>query len=263
MSRMLSFVAAEPMTTARAVGDNLLRQFGLLGSLHADGWGTAWLDIENGAIRTFGSPTAPSSCDAWASTLDTPSTARIVYLRFASRGAPSKPENIQPFLSDSAAFQHNGLIAPRDELLGLLPLAQRSALKGTTDSEAYFSVLQIAARGDGGWSNASLACGVASVRASFSDACLNAMVLSDSGLFVVHAAGGARAPLAAFAQRGADLDALPPGHDDDYNTLRFTTTDCDVHVVATTGVDQHGWTRLPDESVSTITHDRVTCTRVR
>ena len=42
MSRMICFVAAEPMTTTRAIGDDLLRQFALLERLNRD---PAWRRI--------------------------------------------------------------------------------------------------------------------------------------------------------------------------------------------------------------------------
>lgn len=262
MSRMLAYVAAEPMSSADALDDRLLAQFAALARLHADGWGTAWLDGSTGVVRSVASADAPVGGAEWMDALAVPSTARMIYLRFASRGAAPAPENSQPFHRDSRAFQHNGLLSPREDLLDLLDLDERAALRGTTDSEAYFAVLRGFARGPAGWAAPTIARGVARVRTRFYAACLNAMLLSESGLFVVHAPGTVPAPLGAFAARGADLDTLPPGHDEDYNTLRTTTRGGGVRLVATTGVDHRDWTRLDDESVFEIAHGGVVAARI-
>lgn len=261
MSRMLGFVAAEPATTADAIGSRLLTEFAALARLHADGWGTAWLDPHSGAVMCLAGADAPVGGHEWIAALAAPSSARMLYLRFASRGAPASPENSQPFHRDVAAFQHNGLLAPRDELVDLLDPLERARLRGTTDSEAYFAVVRGSAGATGPghtrWSASRIAHGVAQVRTRFPAACLNAMLLSESGLRVVHAAGTAPVPRAAFAGRGADLASLPRGHDDDYNTLRLTTTGDGVKVVATTGVDQSGWARLAGDTVFEVTHDEL------
>lgn len=263
MSRMLSYVAREPLSMAAAVGDDLLAQFAALSRLHADGWGTAWRDAATGAVLTAGAATPLDGPDEWAAALSAPSTARMVYLRFASRGAPPAPENVQPFRRDDAAFQHNGLVSPREDALALLGHEQRAELRGTTDSEVYFAVVRTSGHGVGAFGDPSgIARGVARLRAHFPAACLNAMLLTESGLRVVHAAGTARVPLAAFVDRGADVAALPPGHDDDYNTLRTTASPSGARIVATTGIDQEGWTRLADESVFVVTEDGVAGVRV-
>lgn len=261
MSRMLGYVAAEPASAADALGDRLLSQFAALARLHADGWGTAWLDPDSRTVMCLAGADAPVGGRVWTAALSAPSSARMVYLRFASRGAPAAPDNSQPFHHDGAAFQHNGLLVPREDLLDLLAPAERSRLRGTTDSEAYFAVVRRSARattpGPARWSASTIALGVAQVRARFPAGCLNAMLVTESGLRVVHAAGTARVPLAAFADRGADLAALPPGHDDDYNALRTTTTGDGVRVVATTGVDHSGWALLSGDTVFEVAHDEM------
>lgn len=253
MSRMLCYLSAEPLALADAVGDAALAEFADLARLHADGWGTAWRDVVTGGIRVAGSATTPVGGEEWARAVEAASTSRLVYLRFASRGAPPAAENVQPFLRGEAAFQHNGLIAPRADLLGLLPAEETSALRGTTDSEAYFAAIRGTARPVPGFPGASAVAGaVARVRTRFAGACLNAMLLTDTTLMVIHAAGTRGAPLAAFADRGFDVDGLPPGHGEDYNALRTTVSARGARVIATTGIDQESWTRLDDETVFTV-----------
>lgn len=263
MSRMLCYLSSEPLPLADAVGDAVLAEFAGLARLHADGWGTAWRDAQTGEIRVAGSATTPAGGEEWTRAMEPASTSRLLYLRFASRGAPPAAENVQPFLRGGAAFQHNGLIAPRADLLGLLPTEEESALRGTTDSEAYFAAVRSTARPVQGFPGAStVAAAVAGVRARFTDACLNAMLLTDSTLMIVHAAGTRGAPLAAFADRGFDADGLPPGHGDGYDVLRSTVSARGARVIATTGIDQESWTRLDDETVFSVSPGGLAPTRM-
>jgi glutamine amidotransferase len=253
MSRMLAYIAAEPLPLASAVSEPLLAQFTDLARLHADGWGTAWRDVATGEVRTAGSATAPVGGEEWAQALAPATTSRMLYLRFASRGAPPAPENVQPFLRDGTAFQHNGLIAPRGDLVELLTADGRRELRGTTDSEAYFTAVRTAVRqAPGFYDPAAVAHAVARVRTRFAGACLNAMILTDSTLIIIHAEGTTGAPLTAFAGRGFGADALPTGHDDSYNALSTTVSATGARIIATTGIDQESWTKLDDEFVFTV-----------
>lgn len=263
MSRMLGYIAEEPLSLDRAVGQAVLTQFTDLARLHADGWGTAWRDPATGAVRTAGSATAAVGGEEWNLAVRQASTSRLLYLRFASRGAPPAPENTQPFLRDSAAFQHNGLISPREDLLSLLSARDATALRGTTDSEAYFAVLRSTVRQSSDSCDAtSVARAVARVRTRFPTACLNGMLVTKATLMIVHAAGAVGAPLAAFAGRGFGVGALPPGHDDGYNALSTTVSATGAQIVATTGIDQASWTRLDDESVFTFSRAGISRTPI-
>lgn len=248
---MLAFVADRAFTPNEAWGADLIAEFADLARLHADGWGSAWIDAGSGVASAGGVEAfEPGNLDGVEA-----SVARILYLRFASKGSPALPENTQPFVRDGLAFEHNGLLAPRDRALGLLAPAAVAQLVGTTDSEVYFAVVRRHLRAAGPDESARLtaiAAAVNEVRAVYPDACLNAFLLDDSGLFVVHSAGHALTPLPAFAERGFTLDLLPPGHGPDYNTLRVVRAASGALVVATTGVDQDGWDALLVDSVSRI-----------
>lgn len=248
---MLAYVADRTLTPREAWGDELFESFADLARLHADGWGSAWIgpsgDLAGeGGVQHF----VPSDLDGAES-----STARLLYLRFASKGSPALPENTQPFVRDGLAFQHNGLLAPRDLSLHLLAPADVAELVGTTDSEVYFGVVRRHLRAAGPAEPerlAAIAAAVNEVRAVYPDACLHAFLLDTSGLYVVHSAGRAATPSAAFAERGFTPRALPPGHGPDYNALRVVRGASGAFVVATTGVDQAGWDVLPADTVSRI-----------
>ena len=251
MSRMLAYVADRALTPREAWGEGLAAAFADLARLHADGWGSAWVD-PNGDVVSAGGVEAFEPGDLEGAEA---SPARLMYLRFASKGSPALPENTQPFLRDGLAFQHNGLLAPHDRALGLLAPADVAELVGATDSEIYFAIVRRHLRAAGPAEAdrlAAIAAAVNEVRAVYPDACLNAFLLDGSGAFVVHSAGGAATPLPAFAERGFTPESLPPGHGQDYNTLRVGRAASGAFVIATTGVDQEGWDALPIDSVSRI-----------
>lgn len=251
MSRMLAYVADRALSPREAWGEGLVGEFADLARLHADGWGSASIDAR-GEVAAEGGVEAFEPGQLAAAGV---SAARLLYLRFASKGSPALPQNTQPFVRDGLAFQHNGLLAPRDRALGLLAPADVADLVGTTDSEVYFAIVRRhlgAAAPDEPARLSALAAAVNEVRAAYPDACLNAFVLDGAGLFVVHSAGRAATPLLAFRERGFAPESLPPGHGPDYNTLRVVRGASGAFVVATTGVDQAGWQALPADSVSRI-----------
>lgn len=259
---MLAYLAPAPLTFSGAVGEGLLSELQSLSALHSDGWGTAWVDPAGG-VRQFGETTRLGDSGALAVRVPEASALRMAYLRFASRGAVPTIENVQPFLREGIAFQHNGALAPLDPARAMLGEAGAAGLRGSTDSEVYFALILSRV--------AALAGGVLPVptpvlveavrqvagelRAAYPAACLNAFVLTPSALLVVQSQGQAMLPLEAFARRGFAPGDLPPGHDDGYNVLRWTRTEAGVVVVATSGVDTTGWAPLGEGTVSVFVPD--------
>ncbi|RKT35795.1 glutamine amidotransferase-like protein [Microbacterium sp. AG1240] len=243
MSRMLGTIAPRAMTPRDALGATLLGDFLDLAALHTDGWGYA---------RTDASDRPPLLLTGLTPARDAPpaepSVISLLYLRFASAGAAVAPENLQPFVADGIAFAHNGALTPRAHALDALTEHERAELRGTTDSEVYFALVRRALR-----SPSPIEAGVASaashVRALYPSACLNAMLIVDGALVVVHSRGTVEPPLAAFARRGVAAADLPPGHDDAYNVLATTVLPTGARVVATSGVDTTGWEPLADDAV--------------
>jgi glutamine amidotransferase len=268
MSRMLGYLAPDPRSFEDAVGTDVVRAVAGLARLHADGWGTAWIAPDSGAVCVATGvdldPTARRLPASWRR----PAVARLVYLRFASRGAAVRPENAQPFARDGVAFQHNGLLSPREDAVAVLSDLERAQLRGTTDSEVYFAVAHeegfaaegLAAEGACERERQALSRAVRRLRVPFDAACLNALALSPSALHAVHAPGRAPLPLPAFAARGFAPADLPPGHDDSYNELRTALTADGVRVVGTTGIPSGArdatsaplaWSLLPRDAVTT------------
>lgn len=257
MSRMLAYLAPRSADAARAVGDEILDSFAALSRVHADGWGIAEAD-RNGKVT--GLWRTDRLHDARELTHHTAHRAasRILYLRFASAGAPASLVNSQPFVRHGVAFAHNGLLAPRNLAADLLSADERAHLRGTTDSELYFALLLRDLLGGDATAVAEAAArATARLRTLYADACLNALILSRGELIAVQSSADRPPPLAAFVARGHVLDELPPGHGDDYNRLQIAELPEGTTVVSTSGVLRSERRFLPEDSVTRVTTESV------
>ncbi|UFS58685.1 class II glutamine amidotransferase [Subtercola endophyticus] len=273
-------MSAEPLGLEAAVGPQIAHDFEALSALHADGWGEAWLSddtppgvrgrvrldryADRSADRSAGLPTG-CAADRSAAGDGPASRARLLYLRFASRGSAVERANVQPFVASGLAFAHNGALPRPDALRKLLTPESSAGLTGTTDSELYFARLrEHVARGDG--ARAALAAAirqtVAELRGLYPEACLNTMLLSPDALFVVQSAGSVPVPLGAFAARGAAGESLPPEHDHRYNRLAWCRrppagpTRTGSVVVATAGVNTQRWLHFTENTVTVFPFDQ-------
>ncbi|MCC4248689.1 class II glutamine amidotransferase [Microbacterium testaceum] len=251
VSRMLAYVAPAPTDAVTALGADVLASFSALSRVHADGWGAAWRTAT--AVSTRVVAGRPATRADLAGAVATPTTAALLYLRFGSSGTGTTEAEAQPFLAGDAAFQHNGALSPPDRLRAALTPEERGGLRGGNDSELYFARLRRALTPGADIDPTRIADAVATVRALFPDACLNALLLTPRVLIAVHSSAGRPAPLAAFAARGLDASTLPSGHGDGYNRLFTRRTAAGARVVATTGIPLDGWEALPDDAVSMVT----------
>ena len=244
---MIAYLSpAGALSSEEALGGEVWRSFLALSALHRDGWGIASIDGRDGsgprlAVGPGDEGTGMRIAGA------APAAGRLHYLRFASAGSAVRAENLQPFAADGVAFAHNGALVPRAAALDALPAAERTRLRGDTDSEVYAAHVRLAL-GAGGDPEEAVAAAVAGMRALFPAACLNALVLAGGELLAVHAAGTVPPPWAAFARRGATT--LPPGHDADYNVLSAAVLPSGVQAVASRGVAGDGWRPLPADTVT-------------
>ncbi len=260
MSRMLAYVGPEPANVAATLGDDVLASFAALSRVHADGWGAGWRTERGVAAKV--APGRPATCHALARAVRVPATAALLYLRFGSAGSGLSEREAQPFLFGDEVFEHNGALAPADRLRDALTDDERATLRGTNDSELYFARLRRAITPGTDVDPTRIADAVADVRASYPEASLNALLLTPTALVAVHSSAGRPAPLAAFAARGLDLAALPPGHGDGYNVLFTRRTASGARLVATTGIPLDGWTPLPENTVSLVTPGSVASTPI-
>ncbi|RIX27990.1 class II glutamine amidotransferase [Amnibacterium setariae] len=251
MCRLLGSASPVPATVEAVLGGGQRQVFTDMARLHRDGWGTAWRD-EHGAIRRHVRPaTAVGDADLEETLASGASTARIVHLRLATMGLACSTENTHPFLADGMAFAHNGSLEPAGPIERLIGAEQRATLEGTTDSERYFAAVRtLVARGASTFD--ALVETVAALRIAYPHRSLNALLLTGTELFAVHASEDVPIPHGVFAASGIPADLLPRHHVDAYYLMRSRRGEDGSTQFASSGLDIAGWEPLPAETVTRV-----------
>lgn len=250
MCRLLGVVSKTPTAVADAVGDDVLKDFVALSRIHGDGWGVA------AAGRLGQYPTATLSAGSaqddpafTAATHDQRSAATLVHLRWATNGLAVQPQNSHPFVADGLAMAHNGTIKPMRLLDQMLEPDMAASLRGTTDSERYFAVIRQHRRTAPNLAEA-VRRAVAQLRRIYPEASLNALLLGEDQLIVVHA--HARSRLLDEDIEEITAAQLPTEHLEDYFALRLARPDDDTVVIGSTGFGDLEWQPLPPECVAAV-----------
>jgi predicted glutamine amidotransferase len=251
MCRLLGSASPVPTTVEAVLGAGQRQVFADMARLHRDGWGTAWR-TEDGRIRRHVRPTSGIDDPELEDTLAAgPATARIVHLRLATMGLACSTENTHPFLADGMAFAHNGSLEPSGPIDRLVGAEQAADLRGTTDSERYFAAVRTLVAGGASVFEA-LVDTVAALRTAYPNRSLNALLLTGSELFAVHASENVPIPLGAFAASGIPVDLLPRGHVDAYYLMRTRRGEDGSILFASSGLDIAGWDPVPAETVTRV-----------
>jgi predicted glutamine amidotransferase len=260
MCRLLGVVSAIPVSIADAVGEAVLTDFVALTKIHGDGWGVAGADGVGDTPHvqvSAGNALADPEFDA--ATHDLRSAATLVHLRWATNGLAVQPENSHPFLADGLAMAHNGSIKPMALLDDLLEPAVAATLRGTTDSERYFAIIRQHRRTAPTLAEA-VRRAVAQLRQIYPEASLNALILGEDQLVVVHA--HARSRLLDEDIDEISATDLPAEHLEDYFSLRIARPGDGIVVVGSTGFGDLGWEPLEPESVTAISMRDLTETQL-
>jgi predicted glutamine amidotransferase len=248
--RLLGVVSTSPITVADAVGEDVLKDFVALTKVHGDGWGIATVGQPGDEPRVeVSAGTALDDPAFAAATHDQRSTAALVHLRWATNGLAVQPQNSHPFVADGVAMAHNGSIKPMGPLDDLIEPAFAASLRGTTDSERYFAVIRQNRRTAPNLAEA-VRRAVAGLRDLYPDASLNALVLGEDQLIVVHA--HARSQLLDEDVEEITAADLPAEHLEDYFALRVTRPDDGTMVIGSTGFGDLAWDPLPPECVVSV-----------
>ena len=251
MCRLFAFVAPEQSTARRELGVTGVDSLLSLAQLHGDGWGWSGVTQVGQAPSTFRSPATAVGDADFDRYLSTPARGAIVHLRWATAGLPVVECNAHPFEFDGISFAHNGTVKPLDVLRSLLSPESVAAMTGTTDSEMYFALIR--ERVAEGLSLHEATAQVASMlREHFPLASLNALLLDDEHLVVVHASATSILTEHDLSRLAPYADALPSEHNEDYFALRWREGPDGTITVGSTGVAAEGWQALPPESVTAI-----------
>jgi glutamine amidotransferase len=251
MCRLLGSASPAPATVESVLGAGQQQVFTDMARLHRDGWGTAWRD-DAGRIQRHVRPSSGIGDPELEDTLAAgPSTARIVHLRLATLGLACSTENTHPFLADGMAFAHNGSLEPAGPIERLIGAEQLASLEGTTDSERYFAAVRTLV-GRGASVFEALVDTVAALRIAYPDRSLNALLLTGTELFAVHASENVPIPHGAFAASGIPLERLPRHHVDAYYLMRTRRGEDGSILFASSGLDIAGWEPVPAETVTRV-----------
>ncbi|QUY63483.1 class II glutamine amidotransferase [Gulosibacter molinativorax] len=260
MCRLLAYAAPRETTVSEVIGAENAGAFQRMTTVHNDGWGTAWLaagpgepepEVESLRVSTPGQhdPLLESALTEDAS------TSRLVHLRLATDTHKRTKVNTHPFLKEEFAFAHNGSIIPVEIFEELLRPESYGDVEGTTDSELYFAFIRQEIRDLGGTVADGVVSAVQKLRAAFPVASLNAVVLTNEELIVVHANSTAYVNDATFRSYGVDPEALPIDHREYYYKLAMYQAADGTTVFSSTGIDLAGWSRVPDDTITRVDLD--------
>jgi predicted glutamine amidotransferase len=250
MCRLLGVVSTTPVTVVDAVGDDVLKDFVALTKVHGDGWGVATVGHPGEHPKTqVSAGTALDDPTFGTATHEVQSAATVVHLRWATNGLAVAPQNSHPFVADGLAMAHNGSIKPMGPLDDLLDPDVAASLHGTTDSERYFAVIRQYRRTTPSLAEA-VQQAVARLRQLYPEASLNALVLGEDQLIVVHA--HARSTLLDEDIEEITAAELPAEHLEDYFALRVARPEDHTLVIGSTGFGNLAWEPLPPECVAAV-----------
>ncbi len=219
MCRLFGFVATTPRSLAGSLGDEF-DEFTALAAVHGDGWGAAWTDPSTRQAAVVSSPQSAAADPRYRQVCDAVlGPAAILHLRWATDGLPVRPENTHPFVAGSYAFAHNGSISPVGQIEELLDERVRADLRGDTDSERYFRFL-LQCMDEAGDEEKGIRLAVQRLGEQFPEASLNALLLGERALYVVHHNRGAASPADELRARFGS-SPLPRGHESAYFDMAY------------------------------------------
>ena len=245
MCRLLGFISPTPTTAADLIGVDDCRQWQAMGSIHDDGWGTAWIDPGAEEVTRFRTPGEGADDPRLTRALDAQRTeARICHLRMATTGLNDREENTHPFLAEGIALAHNGSVRPVQRLREFVSAAEADQIGGTTDSAIVFALVLRRARHGEPLLDAVTGT-VRMLRADFDHPGINLLVLTPEEMIVVHATAGTEVP---YLQ-----GPLPPDHHDHYYRMSWQRFANGATIVSSSGLEHRGWSLIEQNTIMRLT----------
>ncbi|MFC7457486.1 class II glutamine amidotransferase [Brachybacterium sp. GCM10030267] len=257
MCRLLGVVSREPISLDRAVRDEI-EPFTEQSEIHRDGWGVAWFDAADG--KAAADEAAAGGDDAAAGTprpagehrpvdprrprihrhldvaresaayrdavAEATGPMMLVHLRKASPGLPLRIDNTHPFREGEAVFAHNGQYDLSDPLREAILARGGRTPEGTTDSELYFSLVELHVR------ETDPATAVQRAAAELTQLCLEHAGRVPEALNCLY-----MTPDVMIAYQQSDPAQAKPHHTADNYSLRYRI-DADRVIVASSGIPQ-------------------------
>jgi len=245
MCRLLGFISPVPTTAVDLIGVDECRQWQSMGTVHDDGWGTAWIDPRAEAVARFRTPTEGADDPRLTRALDAEaSEGRICHLRMATTGLKDLEENTHPFLADGVAMAHNGSVHPIERLREFVSVAEADEVGGTTDSAIVFALVLRRLRHGESLLDAVIGT-VRMLRAGFDRPGMNLFFLTTEEMIVVHATAGTQVP---YLQ-----EPLPPDHHDHYYRMSWQRSPENAMIVSSSGLEHNGWSLIEQNTIMRLT----------
>lgn len=250
MCRLLGYAARGPVTSDDVIGAASCADWQRMGRLHADGWGTAWVD-EHDHVQSHRDPSDGTASPDLANALSTrPSRARLTHLRLATEGMRNQLSNTHPFQVGDVAFAHNGSVRPVERLRRMVTPEDVAPVGGTTDSAIVFALILRRVREGQELFDATIDT-VDQLRDLFPTSSLNLLLLDPTQLIAVHTNEGAPVPYEDFEASGLGPD-LPRDHEDHYYQLSWTRSGDGSIAFSSSGLDTDGWTRMEQHTAARV-----------
>lgn len=230
MCRLLGVVSRDPIALDRAIATEI-EPFTAQSEVHKDGWGVAWFDGEAPRIRRH-LDVAKESAAYREAIAAARGPMMLVHLRKASPGLPLQLSNTHPFRDGETVFAHNGQFDLSEELREAILARGGRRLEGTTDSELYFSLVELHAR------EADPATAVQRAAAEITQLCLQHGSRVPESLNCLY-----MTPEVLIAYQQSDPAQAQPHHLPDNYLLRYRV-ETDRVVVASSGIPQEGYHEL-------------------
>ena len=249
MCRLLGYAAPAVTTAQEVIGAQNCSDWQRMGRLHADGWGTAWL--QQGQLQRVKSAESALQNPALTDALSAePSRARIAHLRLATEGLAKTLDNAHPFVTDEFALAHNGSIRPIEQFLALAEPDELAPHGGTSDTSVIVALIKRRMREGRPLFDAVVET-VEFIGREFPGSAANLLVLGDDELIAVHSNLGAPLPTDEFDAAGLG-DDLPIDHYEHYYLLSYRQEDDGTVAFTSSGLSHDGWTPMPQSTAARV-----------
>ncbi|MCT2295430.1 class II glutamine amidotransferase [Brachybacterium muris] len=236
MCRLLGVVSREPIALDQAVREEI-EPFTELSEIHRDGWGVAWFESADGghhpAPQILRQLDVARESAAYREALAAAhGPMMLVHLRKASPGLPLQITNTHPFREGDVVFAHNGQFDLSEGLREEILSRGGRTPEGTTDSELFFSLIELHARTEDPATAIQLAA------SEITSLCLRFGTRVPEALNCLY-----MTPDQLIAYQQSDPTQAKPHHDPDNYSLRYRV-DPDRVIVASSGIPQPDYLEL-------------------
>ena len=256
MCRLLGVVSREPISLDRAVAEEI-EPFTAQSEVHGDGWGVAWFEAADAAASDAAASAAQpvplpnprrpqirrhldvarESAAYREAVRSATGPMMLIHLRKASPGSALRIDNTHPFREGEAVFAHNGQFDLPEGLREAVLARGGRTPEGTTDSELYFSLIELHAR------DTDPATAVQRAAAEITALSLEYGMRVPEALNCLY-----MTPELLIAYQQSDPAQARPHHTPDNYSLRYRI-DADRVIVASTGIPQTGYLEVGEGQV--------------